>query len=189
LEAFFIRQFMLLLFALVAFPQDIPLPRVLQAPYEDAEAYKVYSALLPQSDLPLLIRKDTIGEKSCVSSVRAVDNSAASALDDYEKVNSTSWTLRDKFSLPKLPTLVTTDDLRAMDAEDRKTGRVQPYSSQTRPHFILSAVGFNADKTIAVVWIYYACGGLCGKGHLAVLRKADGVWKEAKEGHVCFVVS
>lgn len=183
------RQFVMLLLAATAFSQDTGQQQLMSAPYEDAEAYKVYSALLPRSDYPLLIRKDTIGEKSCVSSVRAADKSAASALDDYEKVNSTSWTLRDKFTLPKVPRLVSTDDLRAMDAEDRKTGRVEPGSSQTRPHFILSAVGFNPDKTIAVVWIYYTCGGLCGNGHLAVLRKADGVWKETNEGNACVIVS
>jgi len=176
------RQFLLLLFAVTAFSQDIRLKELMSAPYEDAEAYKVYSALLPQSDLPLLIRKDTIvGEKYCLLSVRAIDKSAASAFDDYEKVNLTSWTLQDKFSLPKLPTLVTTDDLRAMDEEDQRTGREKPGSSRTRPHFVLSAVGFNADKTIAAVWIHYYHGG----GHLAVLRKTDGMWKEVKEDKVC----
>jgi hypothetical protein len=182
------RQFILLLMALTALPQGL---QQLQKPfpYEDAEAYKVYSALLPQSDLPLLILNDTIGEKTCLSSVRAVDKSAASAFDDYEKVNLTSWKLQDKFSLPKLPKLVSNDDIRTMDEEDRRTGREKPGSSRTQPHFILSAVGFNADKTIAVVWIYYACGGLCGNGRLAVLRKADGAWKETKEDPACIIMS
>jgi hypothetical protein len=81
------------------------------------------------------------------------------------------------------------DDLRAMDEEDQRTGREKPGSSRTRPHFVLSAVGFNADKTIAAVWIYYDCGGLCGSGRLAVLRKAEGVWKETKEDQGCSVVS
>lgn len=34
-----------------------------------------------------------------------------------------------------------------------------------------------------------ACGGLCGSGRLAVLRKADGAWKETKEDHACAIVS
>src|SRR5215813_12959774 len=101
------RQFILLLSTVTVFSQYTPWQQLVKtAPYEDAEAYKVYSALLDQYDLPLLIRKDTIGVNDCLSRVRAADKSAASALDDYEKVNLTSWTLEDKFSLPKLPTLV-----------------------------------------------------------------------------------
>jgi len=175
------RPFILLLIAVTAFPQNIRLQQFLFAPYEDPEAYKVYSALLPQSDLPLLIRKDTVSDNACVGSVRAVDKSAASALDNYEKVNAMGWMLQDKFSLPKLPTLATLDEIGAMDAEDQRTGRVERGSSQTRPHFVLSAVGFNADKTIAVVFIFYSGG----HGHLAVLRKTIGTWKEGKEGNVC----
>ena len=178
------RQFILLLIAVTAFSQNIPMPfqHLLTTPYEDAEAYKVYSALLPQSDLPSLIRKDTaVGSKYCLATVRAVDKSAASALDDYEKLNQIGWTLQDKFSLPKLPTLVTTDDLRAMYEEDQRTGREKPGSPHSRPHLVLSAVGFNADKTIAAVWIFYSAG----HGHLAVLRKIDGAWKEVKEDYVC----
>ena len=40
----------------------------------------------------------------------------------------------------------------------------------------LSAVGFNADKTVAVVSIGHWCGGLCGEGQYHVLQKKDGRW-------------
>jgi hypothetical protein len=183
------RQFILLLIATTAFSPSAPLQFMKPPPYEDAEAYKVYSALLPETQTPLLIRYDTVSENACLSSVRDHDKAAVAALDDYVKVNRTAWGLQDKFSLPKPPKLVSMDDLRAMDEEDQRTGHEKPGSSRTRPHFVLSAVGFNADKTIAAVWIYYDCGGLCGSGRLAVLRKAAGVWKETKEDQGCGVVS
>jgi len=41
----------------------------------------------------------------------------------------------------------------------------------------LSAVGFNHDKTVAIVYIGHHCGRLCGGGGFRVLRKAEGKWK------------
>ena len=40
-----------------------------------------------------------------------------------------------------------------------------------------SAVGFNPDKTIAVVYMGHSCGDLCGGGTFHVLEKIDGKWK------------
>ncbi len=38
----------------------------------------------------------------------------------------------------------------------------------------LSAVGFNSDKTVAVVYVAHFCGGLCGGGGFHVLEKKEG---------------
>jgi len=184
------RLIILLLITAPAFCQDfrsLPPLKPAQA-YHNEEAYRVYSALLADAHKPLVIRYDTVGDRSCVDSIRARDQVAASALDDYLKVNLTRWALQDKFSRQNRPKLIGSRDIRAIDEEWQKPRENRSFF--TLPgYFVLSAVGFNADKTIAAVWIYYACGGLCGNGHLAVLRKADGVWKETKEDKVCDIVS
>lgn len=41
----------------------------------------------------------------------------------------------------------------------------------------LSAVGFNADKTVAVIYHGHHCGNLCGGGGFTVLRKKEGKWQ------------
>ncbi len=41
----------------------------------------------------------------------------------------------------------------------------------------LSAVGFNADKTVAVVYTAHHCGMLCGSGEFKVLEKKEGKWQ------------
>jgi hypothetical protein len=41
----------------------------------------------------------------------------------------------------------------------------------------LSAVGFNADETIAVVFIGYHCGEECRGGEFRALEKKTGKWK------------
>jgi hypothetical protein len=41
----------------------------------------------------------------------------------------------------------------------------------------LSAVGFNEDETIAVVYAGHHCGGLCGGGMFRVLHKVEQKWE------------
>jgi len=156
--------------------------------YEDAEAYKVYSAALANSDKPMLIQLETWADIRCLNSVRAADKQAASAFDDYVKVNETKWVLQNKFNFPKPPKLVGPEEIRAMFVEQEKEYQKGGPVTQ-RGYFILSAVGFNAEKTIAVVNIYYTCGGLCSDGFLTVLRKTDGIWTETIEDQVCVVNS
>lgn len=50
----------------------------------------------------------------------------------------------------------------------------------------LSAVGFNTEKTVAVVYIGHNCGVLCGGGHFHVLQKREGKWQPLKwKGSSC----
>lgn len=41
----------------------------------------------------------------------------------------------------------------------------------------LSPVGYNAKGTEALVYVTYACGGLCGSGELFVVAKENGHWR------------
>lgn len=44
----------------------------------------------------------------------------------------------------------------------------------------LDPVAFNADKTIAVVYMGHSCGSLCGGGTFYVLEKKDGIWSSMR---------
>lgn len=44
----------------------------------------------------------------------------------------------------------------------------------------LSAVGFDASKTRALVYTSHHCGGLCGGGQHQLLEKRDGRWRRAE---------
>ena len=46
----------------------------------------------------------------------------------------------------------------------------------------VSGVGYSADRRQAVVAVDYICGGLCGRGRLAMLEKVEGVWKVSMGG-------
>jgi hypothetical protein len=53
---------------------------------------------------------------------------------------------------------------------------------------IVSPVGFNPDKTQAIVYSGSSCGSLCGRWSFHLLEKVAGKWREAP-GVTCFSVS
>jgi hypothetical protein len=46
----------------------------------------------------------------------------------------------------------------------------------TAGYLILSGVGFNSGKTLALVYVEHRCGNECGAAHDYFLQKRDGVW-------------
>jgi hypothetical protein len=52
----------------------------------------------------------------------------------------------------------------------------------------LSVVGFNDDKTLAVVYAGVSCGPLCGEWNWHLLEKKNAAWKEVP-GVMCHTIS
>jgi hypothetical protein len=44
---------------------------------------------------------------------------------------------------------------------------------------ILSGVGFNSDKTIALVYVEHRCGNMCSSRYY-ILEKRNGQWSKCK---------
>ena len=59
-------------------------------------------------------------------------------------------------------------------------GLAERYPDSAHSYIVLSPVAFNADKTIAVVYMGHSCGSLCGGGTFYVLEKKDGIWKSMR---------
>jgi hypothetical protein len=96
---------------------------------------------------------------------------ADTALDDYFEVNAKHWLLQGNFTLPKPYRLVTQDELKA--------GLPRNSIKLFTEHWIeLSPVGFNADRTMAVVYMgHYCTSDGCGDGKSYLLQKHFGKWK------------
>ena len=98
-----------------------------------------------------------------------------SAMVDYRRKNETSIPLERKLDLPKTYQLVSVTSAsrndRTDDADAKRAGGL----------FELSAVGFSADTTIAIVYAGFDCP-LCGRWALYILRKIDGKWKLVAAG-------
>ena len=41
----------------------------------------------------------------------------------------------------------------------------------------VSSVGYNTERTLAIVKVRHGCGGLCGSGHDVLLRRAESGWR------------
>ena len=152
--------------------------------YEDEEAYKVYASILP-STTPLILRVGTATHDLCLV---PLDNQAESvlrpAIQNYLELNSRRWLLQSKLNLAQRYTMLPEKELTATfingtsgvssrDAWKEFQQRHPAYQGWIE----VSAVGFNSDKTIAIVYLGYHCGEQCEGGEFKALEKKDGKWR------------
>ena len=83
-------------------------------------------------------------------------------IEDYITRNEKNRVLERKFDLPQY-TVAAIDAAKAT-----REGQVL---------FEVSAVGFSADRTRALVYVGHRCGSLCGGGTYHLLVKKDGKWQ------------
>lgn len=166
--------------------------------YTDADAYEIYSVLLkplgpPQNlviqieteDYPLPGYRDT-----CLTPAKGEEAIYAAVIENYRKMNKGRWRLQPKFAPAITYRLVLQADIEAIF----KTGGAWKGFYKKYPnsggYIAMSAVGFNADKTIAIVYKGSSCDFLCGRGTYHVFRKTAGTWSEIKwTGKTCAWVS
>ncbi len=162
--------------------------------YEDSEAYRVYSVLIPKDWIwtnakaeSLVIAAQTVSSELCL---KPEDESAAilaPAMANYKELAAKRWNLTRKFDLSKPYTLV---DRQELDSYFSKgiNGWNDFYAKYPKSggYLALSPVGFNPDKDVAIVEVDHRCGGLCGGGGFSVLQKQNGEWKNMKwKGSSC----
>ena len=205
------RQILLLPVLFLVLSQSFIFGQTVQLPvYEDETAYEVYSAILTLEEAKrsqsknFVIRGETLrnfgafidSESNPPICLRPDAESAkiiGTAVDDFVKVNKTKWRLQEKFKLEIPFKLVSSEKvisiIRPMTDKEDWTEFYKQYPDSGG--FIdLSAVGFNAEKTVAVVSKGRWCGSVCGEGEYYVLQKKDGNWIPLKwTGEFCSWVS
>lgn len=99
------------------------------------------------------------------------------AIAEYVRLNKKAWLLQKKFQIDKPYDFITPDELK-LTFEKGVDGWKQFYEEHpdSGGWITMSAVGFNAAKTIAVVYMSHSCGSLCGEGGFHVLQKKGGKW-------------
>jgi hypothetical protein len=150
--------------------------------YEDAEAYEVYSAILP-TEWPwrvanaksLVIQSETKGYKMCLLPEAESEEIIGPAISEYVKLNEKNWLLKRGLSIEKPYELVPYDELRSALKQGGWENFYKQYPN-SGGWIELSAIGFNADKTVAVVYMGHHSWGLSGGGGFHVLQKKDGKW-------------
>jgi hypothetical protein len=173
-----------------SFAQDLSSAR----PYDIAEAYQIYSLLLPHEESygfgkgTLVIQEDTVSHT--LETVCFDPNSASrfkDALADYSYVQKRAWLLQRRFQIEKPYELDTVNLLFKERGADGWRDFYKRYPD-SGGFIIQSPVGFNKAKTLAVVYTGSSCGGLCGLWRFHLLEKANGKWKEVP-GVTCITVS
>lgn len=168
-------------------PQAAPAPSASPSPqntpqtpplYNDDEGYAVLSALLTgdparPTKATTLIQATTSGW-TCPKAAAAAPPDFREALQDFAAVNKNGWTLQEKLTLDHPYKLLSDADLQGGIIRYRQS---HPGASGFTS---VSAVGFNGDKTAALVFMSYHCGPLCGEGELVAFRKTNGKWTRLK---------
>src|SRR5215471_7451181 len=174
----------LLLLLVSTYPYQAPIekPAEQPSPYQDPEAYQVYSAIIPlewpsrvAKAKALVISAETSRFRMCLRPDEESRKIIGAAIEDYVRLTQQSWLLERSFPLDTPYELATSSDLKsAFQGGWENFYKVHPDSGG---YIALSPVGFDGAKTVAVVYMGHMCGGLCGGGKFHVLEKKDGVWK------------
>jgi hypothetical protein len=179
---------------LVALIATIGSSQTSSSKYDDAEAYAVYSAVLfkewPVVDAKatnLVIQLETSdyphygkGQSFCLVSATGEEPAYDPVIEAYKEINKTPWLLQPKFTTDISYELVSKSEILSFFATKGVEGWRDFYVKYPKSggYNVLSAVGFNPDKTIAIVYVGHSCGGLCGGGSYHVLTKKDRIWTE-----------
>ncbi len=165
-------------------------------PYDVDEAYEVYSILLPHEESAefakgtLVIQQDTVAEElseNCL--MKEAADKFKDAIADYKRANGETWLLQRKFQSKAAYELVNAETIHTFFKKDGGgwKGFYKRYP-ESGGFVIFSAVGFNKDRTKAIVYSGSSCSGVCGRWSFHLLEKVEGKWKETG-GVTCYSVS
>jgi len=146
---------------------------------EEQDSFEIYSMLL-RSEMPPAwnISAWNIAEQTrtfpglprhnireCLLVSQEQESIYLPLFEDYLAKNQRKRTLERKFDLPQYA---------LVDFGRASAGSVV---------FEVSAVGFNNDRTRALVYVGHHCGSLCGGGQYHLLVKKEGKWQIDREYH------
>jgi hypothetical protein len=187
--------------------QNVPpasTPPVSQQEIQDDDSYAIYSMLVADEFDPdqnvseykqWLISEQTIqwpapGDESkldnCFRIPEADRKQYASMIADYKRQNAEPKKLVTKFTLAKMYSLLSENGREAYlaatePAEGRHRVRKMQSWLEGAPGLIsFSAIGYSADRSLALVYVEHECGTDCGGGSPHVLKRVNKAWQEQK---------
>ncbi len=195
-----LKSFLLSLIAVVGFfPASLTAQQNPPELYGVGEAYEIYSTILAPREpaagaraKELLIRAETgTNDEMCLKPEGESVSIVGPAIANFIEVNKKQWLLQRALQLDRPYEFVFDKEIDGFFSNG--VGGWKSFYEKypdSGGYMELSAVGFNADKTVAVVYTAHFCGGLCGGGGFEVLEKKDGRWQPLKwKGSSCSWVS
>ena len=144
------------------------------APEEQDDSYAIYSLLL-RNEGPegvdawarAIIRETQRGRLAmCLRPNPDQESVYLPLIKDFERKNRMPFTLQSKFDLPVFR-LISRDEVPKFLKENPRSGIALE----------VSAVGYNEDRSRALVYVGHYCGMLCGGGTFHLLAKHGGKWQ------------
>jgi hypothetical protein len=107
-------------------------------------------------------------DRVCLEPSREQKPTYLPVIEDYISKNRKKLRLERKFNLPEYALVGPNGIYSGL-----------PFSASVIFH--VSAIGFNPDRTRALVYVGHDCGSLCGGGTYHFLVKQDGRWQVDRE--------
>jgi hypothetical protein len=156
--------------------------------YDDPEAYAVYKALFEEktenkrvkSESDLAFKIETKAQEACAAHEISSDPRAAEAVSDFSVRNAQPLSLnQNSLKFGRTMQFVSQPELQAVFAKGVGQGWKSFRAKYPNLHGYqeVSAVGFNSDKTFAILYSAVHCGEVCGVGGFTTLRKTQGAWR------------
>jgi hypothetical protein len=168
--------------------QTPPVP----AAITDGEEYAVYAALLvgaqPTRRLPsapLIIQSVTQSWDPPHCIPEPIKKEWQDVVADYRRRNATVWTIQDRLRLDTTYEFVSKEALLATFGDQGNWPEFDRLHPGSGGYTFFSAIGFNADRTRAMLHSGHMCGGLCGGGGFNFLEKVDGRWTRTRPMSTC----
>lgn len=150
-----------------------------QAHASDADAAAIYALTIvelsrhePRQDDRIILSDDT--ECTHSTNVKFLDingtegfrRSWGSTLEAFVRADQSPERIDRAAILDNIQTLL----------KDPNIEFIEPEHAMTRSRLALSAIGFNGERSKALVLASYQCGGLCGFGTYFFFERRDGKW-------------
>jgi hypothetical protein len=102
----------------------------------------------------------------------------AETVNDLKAKNNEHHRFTRRFNITRRYVLISEKDIDDLFRKGVGDGWEKFYRKypKTDGYATFSRVGFNAEKTQALVYQAHGCGGLCGGGSYILLTKTNGVW-------------
>jgi hypothetical protein len=167
-----------------------------QSAITDAEAYAVYAAHLVGAkpdrrvpSAPLIIQSATENwdRPDCIR--EPIKKEWQEVVADYRRKNARVWTIQDRLRLDTPYEFVSKEALLATLGKQSNWPAFDRLHPGSGGYLVFSAIGFNADRTRAMLQSTYTCGPKCANGGYSFLEKSDGRWTRTQPMSTCGWIS
>jgi hypothetical protein len=152
--------------------------------YKDAEAYSIYGILLEGKGTYFVIRAETESwsaatpEKMGIKGDRTFYKIWGPVLNDYARQFREPKIITQNIPVKGSYELVTKQALAAVLKPSGNWTAFYDVYPQSNGYYWFSAVGFDPQRTHAIVSMNHSCGPLCGRGEPHFFEKKNGKWQE-----------